>query len=124
MGRERNVLGGPLESCGADPVTGFYRDGCCRTGLQDRGKHVVCATVTDAFLEFSKANGNDLITPQKDFGFVGLKAGDAWCLCTDRWEEARQAGVAPPILLEATHEAALLVICLDDLREHAKSSPV
>ncbi len=115
----RNVLGEPLSSCSLDPLTGFYRDGCCATGPQDLGKHVVCAEVTSAFLEFSQSRGNDLITPRAEFGFPGLKPGDRWCLCAERWREALDHGVAPRVVLQATHEAALDIIDLQDLKRHA-----
>ncbi|NKC31030.1 DUF2237 family protein [Falsiroseomonas selenitidurans] len=115
----RNVLGGVLLPCSVAPVTGFFRDGCCNTGPEDRGLHVVCAEVTAAFLAFSKASGNDLSTPRPEYGFAGLVPGDRWCLCAARWEEARLAGHAPPVLLEATHVAALAVVSLADLRAHA-----
>ncbi len=114
----RNVLGTPLVTCGTDPLTGFYRDGCCHTGPEDRGRHVVCARVTREFLEYSAAQGNDLVTPRPEWGFPGLKPGDAWCLCASRWEEARRAGKAPPVVLEATQEKALELVSLDDLRAH------
>lgn len=113
----RNVLGGSLETCGKDPMTGFYRNGCCDTGPDDFGVHVVCAVVTDDFLQFSKVRGNDLITPRP--GFNGLKAGDPWCLCVLRWVEAERHGVAPPIVLAATHESALEVVSLDTLLPYA-----
>lgn len=117
-GREaRNVLGGLLAECSTDPMTGFYRDGCCNTGPDDTGSHVVCARVTRAFLEFSASRGNDLMTPR--MGFSGLKDGDGWCLCAHRWAEALQAGVAPPVRLEATHEKALEIVSLADLETHA-----
>ena len=119
----RNVLGGALLPCSVAPLTGFYRDGCCNTGPGDVGLHVVCAEVTEEFLAFSRAVGNDLSTPRPEFGFVGLKPGDRWCLCAARWEEARQAGVAPPVLLEATHEAALAVSAKADLLAHAIDAP-
>ena len=115
----RNVLGGPLTVCGSDPVTGFFRDGCCRTDERDRGSHTVCAVVTDTFLHFSADQGNDLMTPRPEFNFPGLRAGDRWCLCVSRWEEARLAGCAPPVALAATHEAALRVTTLDALQAHA-----
>jgi uncharacterized protein (DUF2237 family) len=114
----KNVLGGTLLPCSVAPLTGFFRDGCCNTGPHDLGLHVVCAQVTADFLEFSKASGNDLSTPRPDYGFAGLNPGDRWCLCAARWEEARLAGHAPPVLLEATHEAALMVCDLAHLREH------
>jgi uncharacterized protein (DUF2237 family) len=117
--RARNVLGGPLQACGAKPAAGFFRNGCCDTGPQDVGLHVVCARVTREFLEVSVARGNDLITPVPEFEFPGLKPGDCWCLCAARWREALQAGVAPPVMLAATHEAALSVVSLEDLKKHA-----
>lgn len=120
MPREsRNVLGGRLELCSSSPKTGFYRNGCCDTGSDDPGVHVVCARVTGDFLEFSRQKGNDLSTPVPEFGFPGLKPGDRWCLCAGRWLEALDAGVAPPIVLKATHEAALELIPFERLVEHA-----
>lgn len=116
-----NVLGGPLKPCSHDPLTGYFRDGCCNTEARDHGLHVVCAQVTDAFLRFSLNRGNDLITPRPEFDFRGLRDGDKWCLCAARWLEAYEAGVAPPVDLEATHQAALAVIPLDTLREQATS---
>jgi uncharacterized protein (DUF2237 family) len=113
----KNVLGTDLATCSTDPMTGFYRNGCCDTGADDLGVHVVCAQVTDAFLEFSRSVGNDLSTPQP--GFPGLRAGDSWCLCARRWQEAFEAGAAPPVRLEATHISALEWVRLDDLRAHA-----
>ena len=115
----RNVLGGALLPCSVAPLTGFFRDGCCNTGPHDHGLHVVCAQVTAEFLAFSRARGNDLSTPRPDYGFAGLKPGDRWCLCAARWEEARRAGFAPPVLLEATHIAALQVVELAHLKAHA-----
>ncbi|MEM1055635.1 MAG: DUF2237 domain-containing protein [Bacteroidota bacterium] len=114
-----NVLGTALEECGKDPMTGFYRDGCCHTGPDDHGTHVVCAVMTDAFLEFSRERGNGLITPRPAWRFPGLKAGDRWCLCVSRWAEALEAGVAPPVVLEATNRRALAVVSLEDLQAHA-----
>ena len=114
-----NVLGGPLQACGRDPVTGFYRDGRCETGPDDVGTHVVCAVMTDAFLDFTRSRGNDLSTPRPKYRFPGLAAGDRWCLCVSRWAEALAAGVAPPVVLEATHARALGVVDLGDLRAHA-----
>jgi uncharacterized protein len=114
-----NVLGTPLASCSTDPLTGFYRDGCCATGADDAGVHVVCARVTAEFLAFSRDAGNDLSTPRPEFGFAGLTPGDQWCLCASRWAEAHAAGMAPPVVLEATHAAALEWCTLDDLRAHA-----
>lgn len=115
----RNVLGGPLLPCSVAPLTGFFRDGCCNTGPDDHGSHTVCVEVTAEFLAFSRRVGNDLSTPMPEYGFAGLKPGDRWCLCAARWEEARRAGLAPPVLMEATHVAALEVCRLDDLRAHA-----
>ena len=117
--RTRNVLGGPLADCCNNPVTGFFRDGCCNTGPEDHGAHVVCVQVTKEFLEFSVARGNDLSTPMPDFGFPGLKPGDRWCLCAARWREALHAGMAPSVLLTATHERTLDYVTLDDLKKHA-----
>jgi hypothetical protein len=114
----RNVLGQPLGDCSGEPLTGFYRDGCCNTGPEDLGLHVVCAEVTAEFLDYSKARGNDLVTPRP--GFPGLKPGDRWCLCAARWQEALRAGVAPPVVLASTHEAALAVCDLADLKKHAR----
>ncbi len=114
-----NVLGGPLASCSTDPLTGFTRNGCCETGPGDVGSHTVCAVMTDGFLAFSRAQGNDLSTPRPEYGFVGLRAGDRWCLCAPRWQEALLAGCAPRVVLEATHQAALLHCELADLRAHA-----
>ncbi|MFN6529176.1 DUF2237 domain-containing protein [Nostoc sp. ChiSLP03a] len=118
----KNVIDGNLEVCCTSPVTGFYRDGFCRTGGQDFGSHVVCAQVTPEFLEFTKSQGNDLSTPVPDFNFPGLKPGDRWCLCASRWQEALEAGVAPPVILSATHARALEVVSLDELKKHALSS--
>jgi uncharacterized protein (DUF2237 family) len=114
-----NVLGSELVLCGTDPLTGFYRDGCCHTGPDDAGVHVVCAVVTAEFLAFSKERGNDLVTPMPQYGFPGLVPGDRWCLCAARWAEALEAGVAPPVVLDATHVRALDWVSLDDLRRHA-----
>jgi uncharacterized protein len=114
----KNVLGKPLEQCCTAPMTGFYRDGYCKTGDADTGSHVVAATVTQEFLEFTKSRGNDLQTPRPMYDFPGLKAGDGWCLCALRWREANEAGVAPPIKLEATHEKALKYIPLEILRKY------
>lgn len=117
-----NVLGTTLETCGREPVTGFFRDGCCRTGPSDTGRHVVCAIVTEDFLRYSLSRGNDLITPRPDFGFAGLKPGDRWCLCALRWAEALEAGVAPPVDLAATHAKATELVDLADLKAHAKEA--
>ncbi|MFO7910202.1 DUF2237 domain-containing protein [Vreelandella aquamarina] len=119
MSRDRNVLGEPLTPCCHDPVTGFYRDGFCRVGPNDHGVHAVCAMVTEEFLAFSRAQGNDLVTPHPEFGFPGLNPGDRWCLCASRWKEAAVVGLAPPVILSATHEKALDVIPLIQLQQHA-----
>ena len=116
---DRNVLGGTLGPCSTSPRTGFYRDGCCNTGPEDLGLHVVCVQVTAAFLEFARSRGNDLVTPAPEFGFPGLKPGDRWCVCAATWREAYEAGLAAPVVLSATHEETLAVIPLDALREHA-----
>lgn len=113
-----NVLGEELEVCSSKPLTGFYRDGCCNTGAEDLGVHVVCAQMTEAFLVFSKAKGNDLSTPAPESGFPGLQPGDRWCLCASRWKEALDAGVAPPVVLASTHASSLEWIEFDDLRRH------
>lgn len=115
----KNVLGETLDVCSTSPKTGFYRDGCCETGPQDTGVHIVCAEVTEAFLAFTKSRGNDLSTPALMFNFPGLKPGDRWCLCASRWQEALEAGVAPPIVLNATHEAALKYVALEVLQKHS-----
>ena len=114
-----NVLGAVLVPCSYDPLTGYYRDGCCNTDDHDQGSHVVCAKVTQEFLDFSLARGNDLVTPRPEHRFVGLEAGDRWCLCAMRWKEALEAGVAPPVVLECTHERALLFVTLAQLQSHA-----
>ncbi len=114
-----NVLGEPLMPCALDPLTGFYRDGCCNTGPEDIGRHVVCAEMTAEFLEFSRSVGNDLSTPMPTYGFEGLKPGDRWCLCASRWQEAYEAGQAPKVILASTHEGALEICDLDTLRSHA-----
>ena len=116
---ELNVLGGPLVSCSTEPMTGWYRDGCCQTDDADIGRHVVCAVMTEEFLEFTRTRGNDLSTPAPAHGFPGLQPGDRWCLCVDRWRQALEAGVAPPVVLAATHNAALKVVSLDDLEQHS-----
>jgi uncharacterized protein (DUF2237 family) len=118
-GPARNVLGGKLLLCSADPLTGFTRSGCCDTGPEDAGSHTVCAVMNAAFLAFSKARGNDLSTPRPEYGFPGLRPGDRWCLCAPRWQEAFLAGKAPDVVLEATHIAALMSCDLEDLRRHA-----
>jgi uncharacterized protein (DUF2237 family) len=117
--KDCNVLGGTLALCSASPRTGFYRDGCCNTGSEDVGLHVVCAQVTREFLAFARAKGNDLVTPVPALGFPGLKPGDRWCVCAMTWRQAYEAGVAPPVVLTATHEETLAVIPLAALKEHA-----
>ena len=115
----KNVLGGDLKPCSTDSLTGFFRDGCCNTGVDDIGSHTVCVRVTNAFLQFSSSKGNDLSTPRPEFNFPGLIAGDKWCLCASRWKEAADAGVAPPVLLNSTHLKALDIISKADLEYHA-----
>jgi uncharacterized protein len=115
----RNVFGEPLQTCSAAPLTGFFRNGCCDTSDQDVGSHTVCVVMTDGFLRFSKERGNDLSTPMPEFGFSGLKAGDRWCLCAPRWQEAFEAGQAPQVVLRATHQGALDYCTLADLKRHA-----
>lgn len=112
----RNVLGGPLQTCSTDPMTGFYRDGCCQTGPDDLGSHTICCIVTEEFLSYSKMVGNDLSTPRPEYRFPGLKPGDRWCVCAGRWREAFDAGVAPAVVLEATHQNALQVATIEELR--------
>ena len=114
----KNILGTNLEVCSLNPITGFTRSGCCETGPEDLGQHTLCAEVTDEFLQFSKLQGNDLMTPRPEFNFKGLKPGDRWCLCASRWLEALEEGIAPPVLLEATHEKALEIIDLAELKYH------
>ncbi len=113
-----NVLGTPLIPCSYDPLTGYFRDGCCKTDETDTGSHLICARVTDAFLTFSKERGNDLSTPRPEYRFTGLQAGDRWCLCATRWAEALAAGVAPPVVLESTHASALRFVTLEQLEKH------
>ncbi len=115
----QNVQGGALAPCSTSPVTGFFRNGCCDTGPDDPGMHTVCAVMTTEFLAYSKLSGNDLSTPQPESGFPGLVPGDRWCVCIGRWREALAAGVAPPVVLAATHEEALAVVPLEDLERHA-----
>jgi uncharacterized protein (DUF2237 family) len=117
----KNVLGTDLEPCSTSPRTGFYRTGSCQTGRDDAGLHLVCARMTEEFLAFSKARGNDLSTPHPEWGFPGLVPGDRWCLCVARWKEALAEGVAPPVVLEATHVLALEFVSLEDLEAHAVS---
>ena len=119
MSDEKNVFGGELNTCCTAPMTGFYRDGCCRTGREDLGLHVICAEMTEEFLEFSKSRGNDLTTPKPEFDFPGLKPGDRWCLCALRWKEALEAGVAPPVVLASTHQSALEIVSIEDLKKYA-----
>lgn len=119
MGVDLNVLGTQLQSCSLAPKTGWFRDGCCRADPGDRGMHLVCVEATEEFLGFSFTRGNDLITPRPEFDFPGLKPGDRWCLCAQRWKEALDAGAAPRVVLEATHLNALGVVTLDELRAHA-----
>ena len=119
LDNQTNVFGDPLQSCSMDPLTGFFRTGCCDADSEDIGKHFVCARVDDDFLQYSLSQGNDLITARPEFGFAGLKSGDQWCLCASRWKEALDAGKAPPVQLRATHEAALEIVSLDELQHHA-----
>jgi uncharacterized protein (DUF2237 family) len=119
MEKVKNVLGTALETCSRTPLTGFFRDGSCHTGPNDVGSHTVCVQVTDEFLQITQIMGNDLSTPQPRLGFPGLKPGDRWCLCALRWQEALEAGVAPPVILRATHEAALQHVAMADLVKHA-----
>lgn len=119
FGAQRNVLGEKLIDCSLRPMTGFFRTGCCETGPMDGGAHVVCTEVTAEFLAFSKSRGNDLSTPLPAFGFPGLQPGDRWCLCAARWREALDAGMAPKVVLAATHERALEYVTLEDLKRHA-----
>ncbi len=118
----RNVLGGELEPCSRNPVTGFFRNGCCETGPDDLGLHTVCAVMTAEFLAYSKSVGNDLSTPQPHYHFPGLKPGDHWCLCAPRWKEALDAGMAPPLVLAATHEETLAIVPLGVLKDYAAQS--
>ncbi|MEM9885400.1 MAG: DUF2237 domain-containing protein [Bacteroidota bacterium] len=118
MEAAKNVLNEDLQTCCTDPITGFYRDGKCNTGPQDYGTHVVCAEMTDEFLQFTKSKGNDLSTPIPAYSFPGLKAGDKWCLCALRWREALEAGVAPPVVLESTHRKSLQYVSIEDLEAH------
>lgn len=115
----RNVLGGELLPCSTRPLTGFFRNGCCETGPEDLGLHTVCAVMTAEFLEFSRSMGNDLSTPMPQYGFQGLQPGDRWCLCAGRWKEALDAGMAPQVVLEATHEETLAIVTLGVLKDHA-----
>jgi len=119
MSEARNVLGSQLQVCSVSPMTGFGRDGVCHTGAHDIGRHTVCAQMTEAFLDYSLQRGNDLVTPVPEYDFPGLKPGDRWCVCAVRWLEAAEDGVAPPVVLEATHERALRKVALGDLQYHA-----
>ena len=119
MDAKINVLGEPLKPCSEEPMTGFFRDGCCNTSPEDLGRHVVCVRVTAEFLEFSRSRGNDLSTPMPEYGFPGLQPGDQWCLCAARWQEALQANAAPRVVLQSTHAAALQVVKLADLKQYA-----
>lgn len=119
----KNVLGTELMACSYDPLTGYFRDGCCQTDANDAGSHLICARVTADFLAFSLSVGNDLSTPRPEYRFTGLKPGDRWCLCALRWRQALEAGVAPPVVLEATHESALQFVTLESLLQHAWRQP-
>ena len=123
MSDARNVLGGLLQVCSVSPLTGYARDGVCHTGPQDLGSHTVCAQMTEAFLDYSLQRGNDLVTPVPEYDFPGLKAGDRWCVCAARWLEAAEEGVAPPVVLDATHAGALQKVALADLQYHALRDP-
>ena len=118
--KPKNVLGGELKCCCLKPMTGFYRDGYCRTGADDTGRHTVCIRATDEFLEFSKMAGNDLSTPMPQYAFPGVQEGDKWCLCVLRWREAFEAGMAPQVVLEACHESVLKFVRLEDLQQYAE----
>ena len=120
---ERNVLGGVLEPCGTDPLTGFFRDGCCRTGAEDVGAHTICAVMTADFLDHQRATGNDLLTPRPQWGFPGLRPGDRWCVVAARWAQAYADGRAAPVVLASTHEQTLTIVPLAALREHAVDVP-
>ncbi|MBI1347151.1 DUF2237 family protein [bacterium] len=122
MRTAKNVLGTDLETCSLSPATGWFRDGCCRSGAGDVGLHLLCARMTEEFLEFSRDHGNDLSTPNPEWDFPGLVPGDQWCLCIERWKEALAAGVAPPVVLAATHISTLEFVSLEELQEHAADS--
>ena len=117
--QQKNVLGTALQVCSLDPIPGFTRNGCCETGIDDRGSHTICAQMTEEFLAFSISQGNDLSTPRPEYGFEGLQAGDRWCVCASRWLDASEAGFAPPVILEACHERCLEIVSLADLKYHA-----
>ena len=123
MTDERNVLGGPLEPCGTDPMTGFLRDGCCSSGPEDPGSHTVCTVVTTEFLEHQRTVGNDLSTPRPDWAFPGLRPGDRWCVVAARWLQAYRAGAAAPVVLASTNARALEIVPLEALRQHAVDVP-
>jgi uncharacterized protein (DUF2237 family) len=120
---DRNVLGGELEACGTEPLTGFYRDGCCTTGPEDLGSHTICAVVTAEFLEHQRGIGNDLSTPRPEFGFPGLTPGDRWCVTALNWARAYEDGVAAPVVLASTNEAVLRIVPIEALREHGVDVP-
>ena len=120
---ERNVLGGELEPCGTDPMTGFYRDGCCNTGPEDLGSHTICAVLTGEFLDHQRSIGNDLVTPRPDYGFPGLRPGDRWCVTAVNWARAHRDGVAAPVVLASTNEAVLEIVPLTFLQQHAVDVP-
>ncbi len=120
---ERNVLGGPLDPCGTDPMTGFFRDGCCNTGPEDLGSHTICAVVTSEFLEHQRSIGNDLVTARAEFGFPGLRPGDRWCVTAVNWARADRDGAAAPVVLAATNERVLEIVPLESLRHHAVDVP-
>lgn len=123
MAEQRNVLGGVLDECGTDPVTGFYRDGCCTSGPQDAGSHTICAVMTTEFLEHQRSTGNDLVTPMPQYGFTGLVAGDRWCVVAARWLMAHRAGVAAPVVLAATNKLVLGIVSLDILEQYGVDVP-
>jgi len=120
---ERNVLGGPLDPCGTDPITGFYRDGCCSTGEEDAGRHIICGVMTTEFLEHQRSIGNDLSTPMPQYRFPGLVPGDRWCVTAPNWVRAHRDGKACPVVLAATHERTLELVSLDELRQYAVDVP-
>jgi uncharacterized protein (DUF2237 family) len=122
MSIQKNVLGGALRTCSRDPMTGFFRNGCCETDAEDQGEHTACVKLTEQFLQFSKMVGNDLSTPRPEFSFPGLKPGDQWCVCAGRWVEAHRAGIIAPLVLEATHESLLDYMSLEDLKAVAVKS--
>lgn len=123
MDDDRNVLGGELDVCGTDPLTGFYRNGCCSTGPEDLGSHTVCTVVTAEFLAHQRRVGNDLVTPRLEYGFAGLRPGDRWCVCASRWRQAYEDGVAAPVVLSATHARVVELVPLEALRKHAVDVP-